>query len=115
MKFENGETQVYENKNFNFRKDVTPIVSWDIFSFSIFMENAVFYLPRARQTDVCRAGRRSENPGRGTNSYLEGIIYPLGLNRVNLSAKLCVGGGSLLPLGSDGSCMYVCMYNGGED
>ena len=26
---------------------------WDIFSFSIFMENAVFYLPRARQTDVC--------------------------------------------------------------
>jgi hypothetical protein len=54
-----------KNKNFNFRKDVTPIVSWDIFSFSIFMENAVFYLPRARQTDLCRAGRRSENPGEG--------------------------------------------------
>ena len=29
---------------------------WDIFSFSIFMENAVFYLPRARQTDVFRGG-----------------------------------------------------------
>ena len=32
------------------------------------MENAVFYLPRARQTDVCRAGRRFENTGDGANS-----------------------------------------------
>ena len=40
--------------------------------------------------------------GRGTNSYLEGIIYPLGLNRVNLSAKLVSSSARFRRL------LYVC-------